>query len=231
MRTYKQLLLANQAWANELTDERADFFAQQVAGQCPEFLWIGSSDSRVSPEQMTQTPPGDMLLHRNMANLVKADDHNLMAVIEYAVTTLQVRHVIVCGHYGCVGIEAALAGTATGAMAEWLGSARDVYEAHRDEIDAQAGDEARANRLVEVNVRDQLLNLARTAPVQQAFAAGRELYLHGWVYDIRDGLITPMMEIDGSTPLDAVPRPERVLRTTEERIAAGDEVLVAATGK
>jgi carbonic anhydrase len=228
MRTYKQLLLANQAWATELTDERADFFAQQTAGQCPEFLWIGSSDSRVSPEQMTQTPPGDMLLHRNMANLVKHDDHNLMALIEYAITTLQVTHVIICGHYGCVGIQAALAGTATGAMADWLGAARDVYEAHRDEIDAQQGDEARASRLVEINVRDQLVNLARTAPVQQAFSEGRELYLHGWVYDIRDGLITPMMEIDASTPLDAVPRPERVLLTTEERIAAGDEALVPA---
>ncbi|SOB87638.1 carbonic anhydrase [Sphingomonas guangdongensis] len=229
MRTYKQLLLANQAWATELTDERADFFAQQTAGQCPEFLWIGSSDSRVSPEQMTQTPPGDMLLHRNMANLVKHDDHNLMALIEHAVTTLKVRHIIVCGHYGCVGSTAAVTGTATGSMAAWLDTARQVYEDHREDIDAQDGQEARVNRFVEVNVRDQLVNLARTAPVQQAFAAGAELFLHGWVYDIRDGLIRPMMEIDAATPLDAVPRPERVLLTTEERIAAGDEVLVAAT--
>jgi carbonic anhydrase len=219
MREYKQLLLANRAWAQELVEENPAFFQRQAAGQRPEFLWIGCSDSRVSPEQMTQTLPGGMFLHRNIANLVNTGDLNLMSVLQYAVTVLKVRHVIVCGHYACGGIAATLQGGVTGPVDKWLDTAREVLHNHADEINGQDGDEAKVNRFVEVNVRDQLVKLARTDTVQQAFADGQELWLHGWVYDIRDGHIKPMMEIDRETVLDDVPRPNKVLLTTDELAA------------
>jgi carbonic anhydrase len=211
MRESRQLLLANKAWAAELTEENPEFFARQVAGQRPDFLWIGCSDSRVSPEQITQTLPGGMFIHRNIANLVRHDDLNLMSVVQFAVDVLNVPNIIVCGHYGCGGIQATLKGGTTGFVDDWLGSARDVYRAHAHEVDGSDGDEAQVNRLVEVNVRDQLVSLARTEAVQQAFARGDNLVLHGWVYDIRDGLLKTLMEIRADTVLDDVGAPERVL--------------------
>lgn len=211
MKDYKQLLLANQAWAMELKEEDPDFFLRQTAGQKPQFLWIGCSDSRVTPEQMTMTPPGGMFLHRNIANLVHEDDLNLLSVLQYAVDVLQVRHIILCGHHGCGGIKGALQGGLSGPVDRWLDVARDVLDAHRDEIEAQHSEEAMVNRLVEVNVSDQLVRLARTRTVQGAFARGQFLALHGWVYDIRDGHIKPMMEIDRTTDLERVGRPEKVL--------------------
>lgn len=211
MRDYRQLLLANRAWAAEHLEEREDYFAQQTQGQKPQFLWIGCSDSRVAPEQMTMTPPGGMFIHRNVANLVDENDLNLVSVLQYAVTVLKVRHIIVCGHYGCGGVQAALNGGTTGPVDTWLANARAVYRDHADEIEAMEDDAARVNRLVECNVRDQLVHLARTEIVQNAFAEGQELYLHGWVYGMRDGLIHPLMEIDAETDLAEVGRPDRVL--------------------
>lgn len=216
MKESKQLLLANQAWANELTDEDPEFFARQVQGQKPLFLWIGCSDSRVSPEQMTQTQPGGMFIHRNIANLVNPDDLNLMSVLQYAVDVLEVPNIVVCGHHGCGGIKAALAGGTTGAVDRWLGNAREVLSEHRDEVEAQVDEEAKVNRLVEVNVRDQLVHLARTDTVVAAFAAGKNLTLHGWVYDIRDGLLKPLLKINRTTDLADVDQPERVLLSTAE---------------
>lgn len=211
MKDYRQLLLANRAWAAELTEGRADFFERQTVGQKPDFLWIGCSDSRVSPEQMTMTPPGGMFIHRNVANLVNEEDMNLMSVLQYAVTVLKVRHIIVCGHYGCGGVNAALSGGTTGVVHDWLENARSVCANHADELAAMQDDLSRSNRAVECNVRDQLVRLAKTDIVQDAFANRQELYLHGWVYDMRDGLIKPMMEIDGETVLEMVGRPDRVL--------------------
>lgn len=216
MKESKQLLLANKAWAAELTDDDPDFFRRQIAGQRPEFLWIGCSDSRVSPEQKTQSAPGRMFIHRNIANLVNPDDLNLMSVLQYAVDVLEVPNIIVCGHYGCGGIKATLDGGVSGPVDRWLDSARAVLSDHRAEIDAQSTPEAQVNRLVEVNVRDQLLHLARTDTVQRAFAAGRNLTLHGWVYDIRDGLLKPLMKINRTTDLSDLAQPDRVLLTTEE---------------
>ena len=220
MKNYKQLLLANRAWAMELLDEKPDFFERQSSGQKPEFLWIGCSDSRVSPEQMTMAPPGGMFLHRNIANLVNRDDLNLMSVLQYAVTVLGVKHLIVCGHYGCGGIEAAIDGGTTGPVDQWLQTARNVADDHWEELGNQPTPEAKNNRLVEFNVRDQLVNLARTDTVQRAFAEKQDLWLHGWVYDIRDGRIKPLMEIDRDTTLEAVPHPKRVLLTNDEIKAA-----------
>lgn len=210
MKQTKQLLLANRAWANELTDADADFFSRQTAGQKPQFLWIGCSDSRVSPEQKTQSLPGHMFIHRNIANLVHDDDLNLLSVLQYAVDVLEVPNIVICGHHGCGGIKAALNGGVTGPVDRWLENAREVVRAHADELDGLP-EPARVDRLVEMNVRDQLLHLARTETVWNAFASGRELTLHGWVYDIRDGLLKPLMEIDRHTRLEEVGRPEPVL--------------------
>lgn len=211
MREHKQILLANQAWAREILDENGDFFRRQSAGQSPRFLWIGCSDSRVSPEQITDVQPGGMFLHRNIANLVHADDLNLLSVLQYAVDVLKVPNIVLCGHHGCGGITAALHGGVSGPVDKWLDGARRVLRDHADEIDGSGDHEARVNRFVEVNVRDQLLNLARTETVQGAFRRGQELTLFGWVYDIRDGHLKPLIEIDRDTPLDDVPRPDRVL--------------------
>jgi carbonic anhydrase len=224
MKDYRQLLLANKAWATELKEEKMDFFTRQAAGQKPMFLWIGCSDSRVSPEQMTMTPPGGMFIHRNVANLVDESDLNLMAVLQYAVDVLQVKHVIVCGHYGCGGVKAALDGGTTGAVDHWLSGVRAVHQAHADEIDGQSGEEAKVNRLVEVNVRDQAVKLAQTQTIRNAFARRQDLYIHGWAYDIRDGHILTLLEIDGDTVPEEVGQPDRVLLTTEEREAAEPSV-------
>ena len=210
MKIAKQLLLANRAWAEELTDEKSDFFERQTAGQRPQFLWIGCSDSRVSPEQKTQSLPGLMFIHRNIANLVNDDDLNLMSALQYAVDVLEVPNIVICGHHGCGGIKAALNGGVSGPVDRWLATARRVRQAHADELDGYP-EAQRVDRLVEMNVRDQLVNLAGTETVRNAFAAGRDLTLHGWVYDIRDGLLKPLMEIDRDTVLEEVGRPERVL--------------------
>ncbi len=211
MKAVKQLLLANRAWATELTDENPDYFSRQTAGQRPQFLWIGCSDSRVAPEQMTQAQPGGMYIHRNVGNLVQFDDLNLQAVIQYAVEELEVPNIVLCGHHGCAGIRAAVSDEAAGgAMGRWLENVREVRRAHADELEALP-EAQRVDRLVEMNVRDQLLHLAATETVKAAFAAGRELTLHGMVYDIRDGLLKPLLEIDRTTRIDEVGRPETVL--------------------
>jgi carbonic anhydrase len=211
MRAYRQLLLANKAWAYELKDEHPEFFSRQVIGQQPEFLWIGCSDSRVSPEQMTMTPPGGMFIHRNIANLVHDDDLNLLSVLQYAVGVLRVKHVIICGHHGCGGIQAAMTGGTTGPVDTWLANARGVLADHAAEISAAGDKDAQVNRFVEVNVRDQLIRLAHSDIIQEAFAAQQSLKLHGWVYDIRDGLIKPVLEIDATTNLSDVGAPQKVL--------------------
>lgn len=216
MREIKQILLANRAWAAEMTDENPEFFARQVAGQKPDFLWIGCSDSRVSPEQMTQTLPGGMFIHRNVANLVDPGDHNLMSVVQFAVDVLQVPDIILCGHYGCGGLIATLRGGTEGPVDKWLDNARSVYADHREEIDGCGTDEARVNRFVEINVCDQLVRLARTDIVQRAFKRGQRLELHGWVYDLRDGLLKPLMEIDRETALETLGKPDKVLVPSDE---------------
>ncbi len=211
MQEVDQLLLHNRAWAAEQLAEDPTVFTRHVDGQKPAFLWIGCSDSRVAPDQFTQAQPGGLFVHRNIANLVQHDDANLMAVIDFAVGTLGVDQLVVCGHYGCGGVKAALDGPPPGPVGDWLAHARHVYDAHAAEIDAIGDAEARHNRLVECNVRDQLLHLARTPTVSRAFAAGRDLKLHGWVYDLRDGLIKPLLELDRDTVLEMVGAPGRVL--------------------
>ncbi|WP_448657434.1 carbonic anhydrase [Sphingomonas sp. CJ99] len=219
MRTYHQLILANRAWSQELTELDPDYFRRQIEGQKPDVLWIGCSDSRVSPEQITRTQPGELFIHRNIANLVHTTDDNFMSVLQFAVTVLKVGHIIVCGHYGCGGLHATLNGAPEGHIGDWLKNAADVHANHRHEIEAEPDAEAKLNRLVECNVRDQLLDLARTDIVQAAFGSGQRLHLHGWVYDLRDGLIKPLLDIEAETDLDALGPLDRVLSATSPAAA------------
>lgn len=211
MISYKELLLSNRAWSSEMRERNPEFFSQQTAGQKPDILWIGCSDSRVSPDQITQTRPGEIFIHRNIANIVYAEDNNLMSVVQYAVDVLMVKHVVLCGHYGCGGIAATLKGGTEGPVDRWLENTRTVYQNHKREIDNAGEFEQQVNRFVECNVRDQLFDLANTHIVQGAFARQQPLVLHGWVYDLRDGLIKPLMEIDKNSPLEPGSPPESVL--------------------
>jgi len=211
MKTIREILLSNKAWSQEMRERKQDYFSRQTAGQRPEMLWIGCSDSRVSPEQITQTRPGEMVIHRNTANLVHADDDNFLADLQYAVEELQVPHIVLCGHHGCGGIAASLQGGTTGPMHSWLSGARAVEEAHRQELAGVEDFAERVNRMVELNVRDQLVRLGRLDIVQRAFDRQQELTLHGWVYDLRDGIITELLNIGSRKDLDGVALPDKVI--------------------
>jgi len=211
MSEYKQLILANMAWQVEKTQDDPEYFSRHAGPEDPVFLWIGSSDSRVVPERITRSPTGTLYIHRNLGNLVSESDLNLMAAVEHALVDLNVRHIIVCGNYDCQTLARALRGDGKDLIDKWLAPAREVYDNHLEEIDAMADEESRLSRFVECNVRDQLVKLARSRPVQAAFARGQRVRLHGWVYDLRDGLIKPLMELDATSDLSAVPSPQRVL--------------------
>ncbi len=211
MNVYTQLILANRAWVAEKRQDDPDYFARHAGPEAPVFMWIGSSDSRVVPERITRSPPGSLYIHRNLGNVVSSDDASMMAAVEHAIFDLGVRHIILCGHYACTSLAAALAGKDEGPTGAWLAPARAVYAAHRQEIDGAGDTDARLARFVELNVRAQLLRLAATTSVQAAFAQGMPLGLHGWVYDLRDGLIKPLLELDGSSNLGEVPSPAPVL--------------------
>ena len=182
------LLENNRRWVQGILNEDADYFSRLAAVQKPAFLWIGCSDSRVPANTIVGLKPGEVFVHRNIANVVPHSDLNVLSVIQYAVEILEVRHILVVGHYGCGGVQAALSGCKLGAIDNWLAHIRDVWRAHYDEIPALP-EEERPRRLVELNVMAQVHNVARTASVQKAWADGRALAVHGWVYDIADGLL------------------------------------------
>ncbi len=211
MSEYKQLILANMAWQVEKQQDDPEYFSRHAGPENPVFLWIGSSDSRVVPERITRSPPGSLYIHRNLGNLVSESDLNLMSAVEHALLDLGVKHIIICGNHDCVTLARALRGSAEDLIDRWLAPAREVYDNHLEEIDAMSDEGSRLSRFVECNVRDQLVRLARSAPVQAAFARGQDVKLHGWVYDLRDGLIKPLLELDRHSDLGDVPRPARVL--------------------
>jgi carbonic anhydrase len=202
MKIYEQLLLENKAWAKEMKERDPQYFERLVNVQQPKFLWIGCSDSRVPPNEITQTQPGEIFIHRNIANMVVHTDLNLLSVLQYAVEVLKVRHVIVCGHYGCGGVKAAMTRHSYGIINKWLRNIKDVYRYHQDEIEALPTESDRLNRLIELNIREQVLNLAKTSIVQRSWKLHDIPHLHGWVYDLHDGIIKPMMEMSPNTPLD-----------------------------
>jgi carbonic anhydrase len=204
MKSYEKLLLENKAWAKEKITDDPDYFTRLSLLQAPEFLWIGCSDSRVPANEITGTAPGEIFVHRNVANMVVHTDLNLLTVLDYAVTHLKVKHIIVCGHYGCGGIKAALTNHNFGIINKWLRNIKDVYRFHKTEIDSIKNDEAKADRLVELNVKEQVMALAKTSIVQRAWKHEKRPDLHGWVYGLKDGIIKPILEVPAGTPIDPI---------------------------
>ena len=184
-----KLLSNNRAWAANRVKQDPTFFSRLAGQQAPQFLWIGCSDSRVPANEIVGLDPGELFVHRNVANVVVHTDVNCLSVLQYAVDVLKVRHVIVCGHYGCGGIRAALDGTAHGLIDNWLQHVQDVKEAHQSELLDLADVDARINRLAELNVMEQVRNIARTTIIQDAWRRDQPLELHGWIYGLQDGLI------------------------------------------
>lgn len=205
MQSYEKLLLENKAWASEKVADDPGYFERLAHLQKPEFLWIGCSDSRVPADRITGTQPGEIFVHRNVANLVVNTDVNLLAVLDYAVTHLKVRHVIVCGHYGCGGIKAAATKTDFKPVLNmWLRNIKDVIRHHREELDAIKDEEERSNRLVELNVIEQVNNLAKTTIIQRCWQREQRPHLHGWVYGLKDGIINPVYEMNAGTHIDPI---------------------------
>ena len=202
--TYKKLLADNKNWADEQVKLDPDFFNRLSHIQTPDFLWIGCSDSRVPADKITGTQPGEIFVHRNIANLVVNTDINLLSVLEYAVEILKVKHIIVCGHYGCGGIRAAMENHSLGIIDKWLRNIKDVYRIHKTEIDKESNIDDKANKLVELNVREQIVNLAKTSIVQKAWKYEQRPYLHGWVYGLNDGIIKPVCKMDPGTHIDPI---------------------------
>jgi carbonic anhydrase len=205
MHSYEKLLLENKAWASEKVSDDPEYFKRLSKIQTPEFLWIGCSDSRVPANEITGTQPGEIFVHRNVANLVINTDVNLLSVLDFAVNHLQVKHVIVCGHYGCGGIKAAITNHDFKAVLNmWLRNIKDVYRIHRNELDSIKEEGAKENRLVELNVQEQVFNLAKTSIIQRAWKNENRPDLHGWVYGLDNGLIKPVCEMKSGTPIDAL---------------------------
>ena len=202
MKSYERLLEENKGWAERKVKEDPEFFSRLVNVQTPEFLWIGCSDSRVPPNEITQTNPGEIFIHRNIANMVVHTDLNMLSVLEYAVNVLKVKHIIVCGHYGCGGVKAAMTRKSIGLINKWLRNIKDVYRFHREEVDAIDSEDGRTNRLIELNVQEQVMNLAKTSIVQKAWKERQAPHLHGWVYDLHDGVIKNIFEMEAGTHLD-----------------------------
>jgi carbonic anhydrase len=203
MKTYEKLLLENKAWAHEMVDDDPQYFDRLAHLQTPEFLWIGCSDSRVPANEITNTQPGEIFVHRNIANLVIHTDVNLLSVLEYAVVHLKVKHVIVCGHYGCGGIKAAMTNHDYKQVLNMrLRNIKDVYHMHKTELESETDEEKRFDRLVELNVQEQVLHLAKTSIIQKAWQKEQRPHLHGWVYGLKDGIIKPVFELNAGTPLD-----------------------------
>jgi carbonic anhydrase len=186
--SYERLIKGNEKWIQEKLDLDPDFFKKLAKGQTPEFLWIGCSDSRVPANEITGTESGEIFVHRNIANQVVHSDTNMLSVLQYAVEYLHVKHIIVCGHYGCGGVKAAMDTKYVGLIGRWLAYIKDIYQNNIKTLDAISDPEAKEKRMVELNVIEQVHNLAKTSIVQKAWK-NRELEIHGWVYSLEDGKI------------------------------------------
>lgn len=207
MKPYQKLLLANKAWVEEKLSIDKAFFTKMSEGQQPEFLWIGCSDSRVPAEDITGASPGELFVHRNIANVVPHNDFNVLSVIQYAVEVLKVKHIIVCGHYGCGGVKAAMGRTHWGLLNKWLRGIKDVYRLHRGELDMISDEGRRYDRLVELNVMEQVRHLAEMSFVQRAWHESKDRpSLHGWVYCMRTGLIHEFIHLKPGQFVDDIYR-------------------------
>jgi carbonic anhydrase len=205
-KSYLKLLEVNRLFAETRLAQDPDFFKKLSEGQRPEYLWIGCSDSRVPANEITNTRSGEIFVHRNIANVVVHTDANMLSVLEFAVKYLKVNHIIVCGHYGCSGVKSSMTNMAYGFVDNWLCNIKDVYHKYRLELDAIEHDELKSNRLTELNVIEQVRNLAKTSIVQQAWTE-RSLHLHGWVYGLHNGLVKDLAIIhDSNQDIDAIYR-------------------------
>jgi carbonic anhydrase len=198
----KKLLDNNKHWAEAVVKDDPEFFSRLSNVQKPEFLWIGCSDSRVPADRITGTQPGEIFVHRNIANMVIHTDMNLLAVLEYAVDHLEVNHIIVCGHYGCGGVKAAMSRHNFDLINKWIRNIKDVYRMHRDTIDYQTKADERLNKLIELNVEEQVMNLAKTSIVQKSWKSKKKPEIHGWVYSLEDGLIKEICTMTHKDHLD-----------------------------
>ncbi|MBS1825759.1 MAG: carbonic anhydrase [Acidobacteria bacterium] len=206
MDSYKKLLLANKAWVQDKLNIRPDYFSVSAQDQKPEFLWIGCSDSRVPAEDITGTEPGELFVHRNIANLVVHTDFNMLSVLQYAVEALRVQHIIVCGHYNCGGVRNAITHQDLGLLNKWLRHIKDIYRMNARELETISDPQTRYDRLVELNVSEQIQNLAETSIVQRAWKSEQRPYLHGWVYDLRSGYIKEIARLDPGAKIDDIYR-------------------------
>lgn len=189
---YTKILENNKKWVEDQLKVDPDFFNDLAKGQNPPLLWIGCSDSRVPPNDITGTKAGEVFIHRNIANLVVHTDMNMLSVLDYSVNVLKVTHVIVCGHYGCGGVKAAMGNASVGIIDNWLRNIKDTYRIYQEELEAMPSEDEKFNKLVEINVKEQVFNLAKTSIVQNAWANGQKLYLHGWVYGLNSGYVTDL---------------------------------------
>jgi carbonic anhydrase len=207
MKPYEVLLNENKQWAAKKVEEDAEFFQKLLNVQTPEFLWIGCSDSRVPANEITNTQPGEIFVHRNIANLVIHTDVNLLSVLDYAVVHLKIKHIIVCGHYGCGGIKAAMSNNNYSQVLNmWLRNIKDVYRHNREELDTISDQDQRADRLTELSVVEQVQRLAKTSIIQKAWKARQGPDLHGWVYGLKDGIINPVYEMKAGSDIDPLYR-------------------------
>lgn len=186
---YKQLLDNNKAWVNEKLAEDKDFFNRLANGQQPPLLWIGCSDSRVPANQIIGADAGEVFVHRNIANMVVHTDMSMLSVLDYSINVLKVKHVIVCGHYGCGGVKAAMGNQNIGLIDNWIRHIKDVYRHNSHELSFITDEKKQFDRLVELNVQEQVENVAKTSIIQKAWENGQEVHVHGWVYGVEDGII------------------------------------------
>lgn len=202
MPNIEKLLLANKAWAEDRIEDNPDYFKKLAALQTPEYLWIGCSDSRVPANEVTGTAPGEIFVHRNIANMVVHTDINLLSVLTYAVDVLEVKHIIVCGHYGCGGVKAAMGNDYLPLINNWLRNIKDVYKANRAELKLIQDEEKQFDRLVELNVLEQVHHLAETNIVQGAWKKREMPLVHGWVYGLNNGIIKPLITVGPDSEMD-----------------------------
>lgn len=202
MSVIENLLLNNKAWAEDRIEENPDYFKKLAAIQTPEYLWIGCSDSRVPANEVTGTAPGEIFVHRNIANMVVHTDINLLSVLTYAVDVLEVKHIIVCGHYGCGGVKAAMGNDYLPLINNWLRNIKDVYKTNRAELHAIEDKEKQFDRLVELNVLEQVHHLAETNIVQGAWKKREMPLVHGWVYGLNNGIIKPLITVGPDSEMD-----------------------------
>ena len=202
---YKKILDNNKQWVEDQLQIDPDYFKDLAKGQQPPLLWIGCSDSRVPANEIIGAKPGEVFVHRNIANMVIHSDMNMLSVLDYSVNVLKVKHVIVCGHYGCGGVKAALGNQSVGIIDNWIRHIKDVYRLHHIYLDSIIDETERFNKFVEINVKEQVYDLAKTSIVQSAWKNGQELSIHGWVYGLNSGFVTDLgVNFSSDQDLDGV---------------------------